>query len=138
MIYSPQSTIFYQNWNEIESPISHSPLYLNLVGFSACVTLALQNGIFSSMKMVVWWLYFLNLLSDLFGQNMLLKQPRDCCDKGLNQKPCFMVEMEGYFMNKLKRLCKAEMGTRPHYKKLIYRCMTCQYGSLRLLFWYKW
>ena len=86
--------------------------------------------------MVVWWLYFLNLLSDLFGQNMLLKQPRDCCDKGLNQKPCFMVEMEGYFMNKLKRLLKAEMGTRPHYKKLIYRCMTClKLWSLRLYIW---
>ena len=51
MKYCPQSTIFfYQNWNEIESPSSHSPLYLNLVGSSACVTLALQNGIFISMK----------------------------------------------------------------------------------------
>ena len=86
-------------------------------------------------KMVVWWLYFLNLLSDLFGQKMLLKHLRDCCDKGLNQKPCFMVEMEGYFMNKLKRLCKAEMmGTLPLTIKSWFTD-ACLVWSLRLYIW---
>ena len=82
MKYILQSTIFfYQNWNEIESPSSHSPLYLNLVGSSACVTLALQNGIFISMKngclvtifleFIIWFVWTKNVTktsSRLLGQ----------------------------------------------------------------------